>query len=137
MPFLIGVILALILAIFASVVGFDRDRSYYATVLAVIGLLYGLFAAISGSTTTLLLESIGIIAFLIISVAGFKISQWFLVAGLAAHGVFDFFHGHLIANSGVPSFWPMFCLSYDVTAPAYLAWLLRRRRTLAREASVT
>ena len=129
MPFLIGVILALAVAFFAHVVGFDRDRAYYATVLAVIGSLYGLFAVMSGSTSTLLLEGIGIAAFLTLSVLGFKISQWFLVAGLAAHGVFDFFHGHLIANSGVPAFWPMFCLSYDVTAAAYLAWLLRRHRS--------
>ncbi|MDP3071387.1 MAG: hypothetical protein Q8N18_13940 [Opitutaceae bacterium] len=128
MALLIGVILALVLGIFGSVVGFDRDRSYYATVLAVIGLLYGLWAVMSGSTTTLLLESIGIVAFLIISVLGFKISQWFLVAGLAAHGVYDYFHGHLFTNSGVPEFWPMFCGSYDVTAAAYLAWLLWRRR---------
>ena len=96
----------------------------------VIALLYGLFAAISGSTSTLLLESIGIVAFLILSVLGFKISQWYLVAGLAGHGVYDFFHGHLIANSGVPVFWPMFCGSYDVTAAAYLAWLIWRRGAL-------
>ena len=129
MALLIGVMLALVLAIFATVVGFDRDRSYYATVLAVVALLYGLFAVMSGSTTTLLLEVIGITAFLLISVLGFKISQWFLVAGLAGHGIFDFFHGHLIVNSGVPAWWPMFCGSYDVTAAAYLAWLLCRRRT--------
>ena len=128
MALLVGIILALVLAIFASVVGFDRDRAFYATVMAVIALLYGLFAAISGSTSTLLLEGIGITAFLVVSVLGFKISQWFLVAGLAAHGIFDFFHGHLIENSGVPVWWPMFCGSYDVTAAAYLAWLLRRRR---------
>ena len=125
---LLGVILAITLGILGTVVGFDRDRSYYATVLAVIGLLYGLWAVISGSTTTLLLESIGILAFVTLSVLGFKTSQWFLVAGLAAHGVYDYFHGHLFANSGVPTFWPMFCGSYDVTAAAYLAWLIWRRR---------
>ena len=128
MALLVGVILAVALAIFASVVGFDRDRAYYATVMAVIALLYGLFAVMSGSTSTLLLEGIGITAFLLVSVLGFRISQWFLVAGLAAHGIFDFFHGHLIENTGVPVWWPMFCGSYDVTAAAYLAWLLRRRR---------
>ena len=128
MALLVGVILAVALAIFASVVGFDRDRAYYATVMAVIALLYGLFAVMSGSTSTLLLEGIGITAFLLVSVLGFRTSQWFLVAGLAAHGIFDFFHGHLIENTGVPVWWPMFCGSYDVTAAAYLAWLLRRRR---------
>ena len=29
----------------------------------------------------------------------------------------------MISNPGVPSFWPAFCLAYDVAAAAYLAWL--------------
>ncbi len=127
MALLIGVVLALVLAIFGTVVGFDRERSFYATVLAVIGLLYGLWAVLSGSTTTLLLEGIGIVVFLTLSVLGFKTSQWFLVVGLAAHGVYDYFHGHFFTNSGVPTFWPMFCGSYDVTAAAYLAGLILLR----------
>jgi hypothetical protein len=127
MALLIGIVLALTIALFASLVGFDRERSFYSTVLAVIGGLYGLFAVMGGSMHTLLLESIPIAGFLLLSVLGFKFSQWFLVAGLVAHGVFDFFHGHVIANSGVPSWWPSFCGSYDVTAGAYLAWLIRRR----------
>jgi hypothetical protein len=46
---------------------------------------------------------------------------------LVGHGVFDVFHERLIENDGVPAYWPMFCMSYDVTAGLYLAWLLRRR----------
>lgn len=129
MPLLIGLILALAVALFASAVGFDRDRSFYATVLAVIASTYGLFAVMGGSTSTLLLESMPIAAFLVLSVLGFKFSPWFLVGGLLAHGIFDFFHGHVIANAGVPAWWPMFCLSYDATAAAYLAGLILLRRT--------
>jgi len=33
----------------------------------------------------------------------------------------------LLSNPGVPGWWPAFCLAYDVTAAAYLAWLLKRR----------
>ena len=40
MPFVIGVLLALTVAIFARLVGFDRDRAFYPTVLIVIGSLY-------------------------------------------------------------------------------------------------
>lgn len=43
----------------------------------------------SGATPALLLECAVIVAFLLISVIRFKISRWFLVAGLASHGVFD------------------------------------------------
>jgi len=125
----IGVILALAVALFASVVGLDRERSFYATVLIVIGSLYGLFAAIGGVGSTSLAEWVFVAAFVGLAVIGFKFSPWFLVAGLAAHGVFDLFHGHVIANPGVPAWWPDFCLSYDVTAAVYLAWLIRRRRT--------
>ena len=127
MALFIGISLALSVALYASFIGLDRDRAFYSTVLAVVGSLYGLFAVMSGSTQTLLFESIGIAAFLLVSALGFKFSQWLLVAGLFAHGVFDFFHGHVISNPGVPSWWPNFCLSYDVTAGMYLAWLIRRR----------
>lgn len=125
----IGLILALAVALFARGVGLDRDRSFYPTVLIVVASYYGLFAAMGGSGRTLLAESAFIAPFVIVSVLGFKFSQWFLVAGLLAHGLFDLFHGHVIANSGVPVWWPDFCLSYDVTAAAYLAWLIRHRRT--------
>jgi len=124
----IGLILALAVALFASGVGLDRDRSFYPTVLIIVASFYALFAAMGGSGRTLLAESAFIAPFLIVSVLGFKFSQWFLVAGLLGHGLFDLFHGHVVANSGVPLWWPDFCLSYDVTAAAYLAWRIRRCR---------
>jgi hypothetical protein len=36
----------------------------------------------------------------------------------------DAVHGQLIDNAGVPAWWPMWCLSYDAAAGAYLAWRL-------------
>jgi hypothetical protein len=47
-----------------------------------------------------------------------------VVVGMVAHGVFDFVHAGLIEDSGVPRWWPMFCLMFDVAAGAYLAWRL-------------
>jgi hypothetical protein len=41
-------------------------------------------------------------------------------------------HGRLIANPGVPAWWPMFCLACDVTAAGCLASLLLRSRISAR-----
>jgi hypothetical protein len=84
-----------------------------------------------GSTQSLLHEAIPIAAFVAASIAGFKRSLWLVVAALAAHGIFDFFHGKVIANPGVPTWWPDFCLAYDVVAAAYLAWLLSNARVQA------
>jgi hypothetical protein len=127
MAFVIGIGLALAVALYASAIGLDRERAFYSTVLAVIASTYGLFAVMGGSMQVLLLECIPIFLFVLLSALGFKGSPWFLVAGLFGHGVFDFFHGHVIENPGVPGWWPSFCSSYDVTAAAYLAWLIWRR----------
>jgi hypothetical protein len=125
---LIGTVLALGAGLFATSVGLDRDRAFYPTVMIVIALTYALFAAIGGSIEILAVESIAIVAFVALSIAGFKRSLWLVVAALAAHGVFDLFHGQLIVNPGVPAWWPQFCCAYDVVAAAYLAALLWRWR---------
>jgi hypothetical protein len=129
--FAVGVVLALSIGISATLLGFDRDRAFYPTVMIVIASYYGLFAIIGGSIQTLLAESIVIAVFLGASIAGFKQSLWLVVVALAAHGVFDLVHGHLIVNLGVPSWWPRFCLAYDVVAAAYLATLLWRSKLSA------
>ena len=131
MEFLIGAVLALLIGLFATFVGLDRDRAFYPTVMIVIALYYALFTVMGGSVQVLMIESMVIVAFLGASVAGFKRSLWLVVAALAAHGVFDLVHGHLIENPGVPLWWPLFCLAYDVVAAAYLAWLLLRSKVHA------
>lgn len=129
--FLIGAGLALAVGLLATAAGLDRDRAFYPTVMIVIAFYYGLFAAITGSLQILALESIAIAVFLVASVAGFRRSLWLVVAALAAHGVYDLVHAQLIANPGVPHWWPAFCLAYDLVAAAYLAWLLAQSRVRA------
>jgi hypothetical protein len=131
MAFLVGAILALSVGLSATFLGLDRDRAFYPTVMIVIASYYGLFAVMGDSAQTLELELIAIIAFLAASIAGFKRSLWLVVMALAAHGVYDFVHGQLISNRGVPLWWPAFCGAYDVVAAAYLAWLLSRSKICA------
>jgi hypothetical protein len=71
------------------------------------------------------------IVFVMLAVAGYKRSLWFVAAALAGHGVLDLAHAAIISNPGVPSWWPEFCLTYDVSAAAYLAWLLKSGRVRA------
>ena len=106
--------------------GFDRDRAFYPTLLVVIASYYVLFAAMSGSGRVVVAESAVMSGFVLLAVAGFKLNLWLVVAALAGHGVLDGVHGRLVANPGVPEWWPAFCLAYDVTAAGFLAWLLVR-----------
>ena len=126
LPCAIGVALALGVTLLGRLVGLDRDRAFYPTILIVIAILYDLFAVMGGSMNALLVESLVGFIFAVSAVVGFKSSLWIVAAGLAGHGVFDLFHGHLISNPGVPHFWPAFCGSFDVAAGACLAWLLKR-----------
>lgn len=131
MAFLIGAVLAFSVGLLMTFIGLDRDRAFYPTVMIVIASYYALFAVMGASTQVLMVESMAIVVFLGASIAGFKRSLWIVVAALAAHGVFDLVHGHLIDNPGVPAWWPSFCLAYDVAAAVYLAWLLLRSRVHA------
>jgi hypothetical protein len=129
--YLIGTVLALGISVGATAIGFDRERSFYPTVLIVIALLYSLFAIMAGATHALLLELLPGALFVIAAVSGFKTRLWWVVAGLIGHGLFDYVHGHLISNPGVPVWWPGFCGTYDVLAGGYLAFLLKRSRVVA------
>ena len=92
---------------------------------------YILFAVMGSSTPALALESAVACTFLVLAVAGFKKNLWLVVATLAGHGVFEFFHRPCIQNPGVPMWWPGFCLSFDILAGGFLALLLMRRSGFA------
>ena len=126
LPYVVGIVLSVGVAVFARSVGLDRERAFYPTVMIVIALYYVLFAVMSGSIQAVLLESIVMTGFAIAAVVGFKSSAWVVVGALAGHGVFDALHGKVIENSGVPVWWPAWCLAYDLGAAACLAWLMKR-----------
>ena len=130
MPFVIGIVLAVVVLLFARYVGFDRDRAFYPTVMMVIAFLYVLFAAIGGSAAVPIEASIGFV-FAALAAFGFKKSLWFVVAALVGHGLFDLVHPHAIENGGVPVWWPGFCSAYDVTAGVWLSLRLTRLRSPA------
>jgi hypothetical protein len=126
MEYAIGVGLALLAGLLLSLVGLDKDRAAYPVVLIVIAILYQLFAVLGGSAAALGSELFPTLVFIGVSVLGLRTSLWWVVAGLLGHGVYDILHPHLFINPGVPTWWPMFCMSYDVVAGLYLAWGLTR-----------
>ena len=127
MEYLIGAGLAVVVCTLALLVGFDRDRVFYPTLLAVIATYYILFAVMGSSMPALAIESAVACAFLALAVVGFRKNLWVVAAALAGHGVFDFVHQLFVQNPGVPTWWPGFCLSFDVIAGGFLAVLLTRR----------
>src|SRR4029450_11446082 len=99
LPFVVGIVLSAVVAVFARQVGLDRDRAFYPTVMIVIGFYYGLLGGVGGGGETVLLECVVMSLFAIAAVVGFKSNTWIVVAALAGHGVFDTFHGYVLENS--------------------------------------
>jgi hypothetical protein len=126
MEYLIGLILSLAVAGLATVVGFDRERAFYPTVMIVIASYYVLFAVMGASKHTLTIEIVVACGFLLIAILGFRTNVWFVVAALIGHGVFDFVHRFFIDNPGVPHWWPGFCLAFDALLGVFLAVRLIR-----------
>ena len=139
MEYLVGVILGLVVGAFAALSGFDRDRSFYPTVLIVIGSYYSLFAVMgfaamgaSGYATLGTEIAVGLV-FSTVAVLGFKKSMWLAAAGIAGHGFFDFFVHHALAtNPGMPVWWPGFCGTIDFVIGGWLAvclWMAPQPKT--------
>lgn len=131
MALLVGALLAVAVGIFGTSLRLDRDRAFYPVVTIVIASYYALFALMGAPAQTLILELLVGAVFLACAAFGFRRSLWVVVVALSAHGIFDLTHDTFIRNAGVPVWWPEFCLTYDLTAAAYLAWLLKSGRIRA------
>ena len=131
LPLLIGLFGAIGAGLLFSGSGMDRDRALYPALMMVIAACYVLFAVLGQSPRALLAESCVMLLFVAVSILGFRMNLWWVVAALAAHGVMDGVHGWLIDNPGVPAWWPWFCAAYDIVAAAYLGVLIRSGRLKA------
>lgn len=122
---LTGLGLAVAVAVFARIVGFDRERAFYPVVLIVVASYYVLFATIGGDRAELTTQLVVFGSFSTAAVASFRKSLWFAVAGLAMHGLYDLYYYQSFAGGhGVPPWWPSFCGAYDLAAATALALLL-------------
>lgn len=126
--FVVGAILAVVIGIFAKIMRFDRDRSFYATVLIVIASYYILFSFISFEA--IFIEIAVASVFTIIAVIG--VLRWPLLLGIGIllHGFFDLTHNHYISNSGVPTWWPAFCAGVDIVLGVWVIYLIQIKKYL-------
>ncbi len=126
MHYITGIVLALVVCVFARVANFEKDRSFYPTVLIVIAAYYLLFATMTGALGVLAAELVPFVGFLVLAILGARPWPLLVAVGLFAHGLFDLVHERIVTNHGVPSWWPGFCLAFDVTAGTYLLFAKSR-----------
>lgn len=133
MEYIVGISLALFFCATAAGLGMDRERVFYPAVVMAVASYYLAFAVGDGGTGVMLSEVAIAAVFIAAALLGFKRSPWIAVVALGGHGVMDVFHHHLVHNTGVPRAWPGFCMSFDVTAAAFVALLMLARARRGRE----
>ncbi|MBZ5489422.1 MAG: hypothetical protein LAO76_00645 [Acidobacteriia bacterium] len=136
MEYLVGILLSLGTIVLAAVIGFARERSFYSTVLIVVATYYILFAIMGASGRTLVIEIAIAGGFILFALLGFKGNFWLVAVALMGHGIFDFLRPSVIANPGVPHWWPGFCTAFDVIFGGWLALQLLQRRSFPHSGAV-
>ena len=96
------------------ILGYNRDRSYYTTILIVIALIYVLFGFMEGSVHRIVTESLIASVFIIAAIFVGKISHIITGLFLIFHGLFDFLHPRILPGNAVPVWYPEFCLYVDL-----------------------
>jgi hypothetical protein len=127
--FITGVGLALVLAIFGKLTGYEKDRSFFPTLLIVIASYYLLFAILDGSVSTILIEIAVAAFFIVLAIWGSYQFPLIVGAGIALHGIFDFMYGYFYLNNGVPVWWPAFCAGIDIPFGLWVMYLSYKTRS--------
>lgn len=123
----LGAVLAAALMGLAHWLGFDRDRSFFPTVLMVIAGYYVLFAFMAGQA--ILFELLAALVFCAVAVVGYWRDLLWVPVGVLLHGAFDVIHPYAVVNDGVPAWWPAICLGFDVVLGLWILALVWLRRS--------
>ncbi len=106
------------------------QRWLYALGLLTLPSLYAIFALRAGQQAVaareLMYGTPFIVAGLVFAFVSIRQSAIAVGACWILHGLYDLIHSRLIANAGVPEWYPIWCFSVDVVVGAYLVWLARR-----------
>jgi hypothetical protein len=91
----------------------------YALGIAMIAAIYVGFAVADGRPRVIAVESGVAFAFVVVAAAAITGTPWLLVAGLAGHGLKDFWQHRTHFVAGM-RWWPPFCAAVDFVAAAII-----------------
>jgi hypothetical protein len=121
----IGVVLSLFLIISAKFMRFDRDVSFYPSILIFIAIFYILFAVMAGHS---IVREIGIAAiFILLALYGAYKSLFVVGLAIALHGVYDILHIVQFTETVAPTWWAPFCATVDFVVGIWVVYLSKKR----------
>jgi hypothetical protein len=106
------------------------ERWLYSLGLLTLPSIYAVFALQAGEHAVGFKEMVYgvpfVVAGLVFAVVSLRHSAVVVGVFWLLHGLYDLAHSQLITNTGVPSWYPIFCFVVDAVIGLYLLWLSRR-----------
>ena len=132
--------IAVLLGVFLALVFVSWQHRYTASTscrllvyaLGIAALIYILFAAAALEIEWLAIELLGFTVFLTIAWLGLKRSYWYLATGWATHVLWDIGLHSNNTPAFVPSWYPAFCMSFDMIVAVYIVLFRARFAALTR-----
>lgn len=125
---LVGVAAGVLTIALARALG--AQRWMFSLGLLTLPSLYAAFALGAGDGAVAATEMTYGIPFvvsgLLFTFSSIRLSAPIVGAFWILHGVYDLVHARLLANPGVPAWYPAWCCAVDVVIGAYLVWLSTR-----------
>ncbi len=125
LAFASGAILAIASSLLMVGARIEHQAGTWVTLLVAIACFYPVFAVETGSLQAIAVQSVIAASFILLALAGARISLWLVLAGLTAHGLYDGVADYVLADPS-PEWWGPFCIGFDTFAAISLAALLLR-----------
>lgn len=122
-PIGVGLSLATATILLTLTLSDTQALELHAVLLTLIASVYIGFALRGGQPSEVGLELTIAAAFILFALIGLWLSPWFIVLGLALHGVWDFLHHDLI-HTPVPRGYIPLCMVYDGLMAGFLSLYL-------------
>jgi hypothetical protein len=122
---LIGVVLSILLIVSAKFTRFDRDTSFYPSILIFIACFYILFAVMAGHS---IVREVSIASvFFFLALFGAYKSLLVVSFAIALHGVYDILHVILFKETVAPTWWAPFCAAVDFVVGIWVMYLSKKQ----------
>lgn len=118
---LVGLGLAFATCISLVLLPVEWARDAIANLLTLIAAIYVGFSLASQGRLALTKQVAGCLFFVTLALLGLWVNWWFLVAGLALHGGWDFLHHGEYGHGVVPHWYVPFCAVYDWAVALFVA----------------
>ena len=124
-----GVVVAVLIIIVSRMLSsYFTVKLFAATNLVAIAFIYVGFVLKQNPVSSIILEIAVALFFYFLALIGYVKNNLLIAYGIMLHGVWDIFHHKsLFIQTGIPDYWPSFCLIIDIIDGLYFLFIFKKQ----------